>query len=177
MNITVYCGAATGNDPAYLQAAQELGEWIGRNGHTLVWGGGGTGLMGAVANAALAAGAPAIGVIPDFLLELETPPAGFTNYQVTTTMAERRTRMIELADAFVALPGGPGTLEELSEVMALIKLRRCAKPLILANINGYYEPLAATYQTMVDHGFIPAEILSHLQLASSIQDLTKLLSE
>lgn len=171
MNITVYCGAAAGNDPAFAQAARDLGAYIGRNGHTLVWGGGGTGLMGTVANAALNAGALAVGVIPDFLLELETPPTGFTNFEVTTNMADRRTRMIELGHAFVALPGGPGTLEEVSEIVALIKLNRMSKPLFLLNANGYFAPLMATYQAMVDHGFLQPHVLDHLQLVDSVDQL------
>lgn len=176
MNITVYCGANPGNDPAFALAARELGAWIGRSGHTLVWGGGGTGLMGAVATAALEEGGSAIGVIPDFLMELETPPAGFTNYQVTATMAQRRTRMIELADAFVALPGGPGTLEEISEIVSLLKLERLEKPLVLLNINGYFGSLVATYRTMVEQGFMPAALMERLQLADSAEQVIRMLS-
>lgn len=176
MNITVYCGAFSGNDPAFALAARELGTWIGSQGHILIWGGGGTGLMGQVATAALAAGGEAVGVIPDFLMEVETPPAGFSNYQVTTTMSERRTRMIQLADAFVALPGGPGTLEEISEIVSLLKLGRLDKPLILANINGYFNSLAATYQDMVDQGFMPASLMERMMLADSVEQSIALLS-
>ena len=176
MNITVYCGAFSGNDPAFALAARELGTWIGSQGHTLIWGGGGTGLMGQVATAALAAGGEAVGVIPDFLMEVETPPAGFCNYQVTTTMPERRTRMIQLADAFVALPGGPGTLEEISEIMSLLKLGRLDKPLVLVNINGYFNSLTATYQIMVEQGFMSEALMERLMLADSVEQAIAFLS-
>lgn len=175
MNVTVYCGAAFGDDPDYEKTARELGAWIVDRGHRLVWGGGATGLMGAVSLTVLKAGGEATGVIPEFLMEIERPPEGFENLEVVDTIATRRSRMIELGDAFIALPGGTGTLEEMSEVTSLLKLGVMDAPCVLLNVNGYYEPLMAAYDAMVEHGFMPAQARNRLVAASSIRELEELL--
>lgn len=175
MNVTVYCGAAAGDDPAYEKTAIELGIWIAKNGHHLVWGGGSTGLMGAVCNAMLDAGGTGTGVIPRFLLEIEQPPERPVTLEVVETMATRRARMIELGDVFVALPGGTGTLEELSEVTSLIKLKLKDTICILMNVNGYYDPLVATYDAMVEHGFMVSDVREKLVSVATVDEFEEIL--
>ncbi|MBQ3892464.1 MAG: TIGR00730 family Rossman fold protein [Mailhella sp.] len=153
MNITVYCGAHYGNDPAYAACARSLGAWIAASGYALVYGGGRVGLMGIVADAALAGGGKVYGVIPRFLVERETEHCGLTKLTVVETMAERKRIMLEQGDAYVALPGGSGTLEEISEVISLIRLNRLQKPCILFNACGFYDPLKLQLERMERDGF------------------------
>ena len=120
MNITVYLGASAGNDPAFLPAVQELGNWIGANGHALVYGGSKSGLMGALADSVLEAGGHVTGVEPSFFIEAEFQHDGIDDLIVTSDMAERKAKMIELGDAFIAFPGGTGTLEEIDEVKSAV---------------------------------------------------------
>ena len=141
MNITVYLGASVGNDPAFLPAVQELGNWIGANGHALVYGGSKSGLMGALADSVLEAGGHVTGVEPSFFIEAE-----FQH------MAERKAKMIELGDAFIAFPGGTGTLEEIAEVMSAVSLGHLDAPCILYNLGGYYNDLKALLEHMIDKG-------------------------
>ena len=141
MNITVYLGAAFGNDPCLQSEAEKLGAYIGQAGHTLVYGGSHNGLMGVLARSAKNNGARVIGVEPQFFID-----AGFVNddvdeLYVTQTMSERKNKMIELGDAFIAFPGGTGTLEEISEIMAKCALRHLSAPCILFDLNDYYEGL------------------------------------
>ena len=175
MNITVYCGSMTGNDPAYVETAQALGTWIGQNGHTLVFGGGGVGLMGALSDAVLEAGGKAHGVMPSFLVDREASRSGLTTLEVTDSMPERKNRMIELGDAFVALPGGPGTVEEISEIMSLKKLGRVSGPCILFSVDGYYDELAAVYDKMVVYGFATPVERAKLSVVSSLPELVQVL--
>ena len=144
MNITVYLGSAMGSDPKYLREVIRLGTWIGRNGHKLIYGGSRVGLMGELAEAVLQAGGEVICLQHDGINELI----------VTETMAERKAKMIELGDAFIAFPGGTGTLEEISEVMSQIRLGHNDKPCIVLNLDGYYEPLRAMLDTMVREDFL-----------------------
>ncbi len=117
MNITVYLGSEYGVNPLYIEKAAELGRWIGSNGHSLVYGGGNVGLMGVLADNVLASGGKVIGVIPDFFIEIEQQHNGLTELEVVPSMSERKKRMVELGDFFIAFPGGIGTLEEISEIM------------------------------------------------------------
>ena len=141
MNITVYLGANEGNDPSFRQAVEELGRWIGKSGNALVYGGSKSGLMGALAASALAAGAEVTGVEPEFFISESFQMEGLTELIVTKDIPERRTKMIELGDAFIAFPGGTGTLEEVSEVMSKLALKQIDAPCVLYNLNGYYEGL------------------------------------
>lgn len=181
MNITVYCGAKIGNNPAFASEAYALGAWMAREGHALVWGSGDTGLMGAVAEGVLENGGHAIGVIPRFLEDLETPfPTDFDGRLVkefTDDLAVRRTRMIDLGDAFVALPGGPGTLDEISEVIGFAKLDMMNRPIILMNVNGFYDTLVAFIDNMVVHGFIPQRVRDAVLVASSAAEVAALLEK
>ena len=154
MNITVYCGSNFGDNPHFEEAARNLGAWIARAGHTLVYGGSSVGLMGAVSRAAIEGGAPVIGVEPAFFLEAGVAQHDLTELFVCDTMGERKAKMIELGEAFIALPGGVGTLEEISEIMSLIRLGKTAAPCCFLNIGGYYDSLRAFVGTMLEQGFI-----------------------
>ncbi len=152
MHITVYLGASAGNDPAFLPAVQELGNWIGANGHALVYGGSKSGLMGALADSVLDAGGHVTGVEPSFFIEAEFQHDGIDDLIVTSDMAERKAKMIELGDAFIAFPGGTGTLEEIAEVMSAVSLGHLSAPCILYNLDGYYNDLKALLGHMIDKG-------------------------
>ena len=152
MNITVYLGANEGNDPKLKEAVRELGMWIGKSGNSLVYGGSKCGLMGELAESVLTAGGEATGVEPKFFIDAGYEYDALTRLIVTRDMAERKTKMIELGDAFIAFPGGTGTLEEISEVMSKVVLGHTDKPCIIYNLNGYYDHLRALLSEMVSHG-------------------------
>ena len=146
--LCVFCGSASGARADYAEAARAVGAEIGRRGWTLVYGGGRVGLMGALADAALAAGAPVVGVIPRFLFELEVAHPGLAALEVVATFAERKQRMGELSDAFLSLPGGVGTMDELFEAWSWTHARLQAKPSGLLNVAGYYDALLEFIGTM-----------------------------
>lgn len=170
-NIVVYCGSNLGENRAYYESAQETGTAIARRGSRLVYGGGRVGLMGTVADAALAAGGEVIGVIPVFLREKEMAHDGLTQLIETEDMASRRLKMIELADAFIALPGGLGTYEELFEVLSAAQLRLHEKPIGLVNSGGFFDPLLALMRQTAEHGFMPAANLSLLCVGDKPEDV------
>lgn len=153
-SICVYCGASAGHDPIYLEAAQALGAVFAREKVSLVYGGGGIGLMKAVADATLDAGGAVTGIIPDFLLARERAQVARHEVIVTRDMHERKRTMFERADAFVALPGGVGTLEELVEQMTWIQLGRHKKPLLLLNLKKFWDPLLTLFEHQRNEGFI-----------------------
>lgn len=152
--ICVFCGSSSGNDPRYLEAAQAMGRVLADRGLGLVYGGGSVGLMGAVADAALAAGAEVIGVIPRVLQIRELAHRSLTTLHVVDSMHQRKALMAELSDGFVALPGGMGTLEELSEVLTWAQLGLHARPVGLLDVAGYYRPLATFFDQAVTAGFL-----------------------
>jgi len=178
-SICVYCGSQPGHDPAFREAAQVLGRAMAENGIDLVYGGGTKGLMGAVADAVLANGGKAIGIIPEFLMNKEASEhdlGQLTELHVTRDMHERKHMMFERSDAFVTLPGGIGTLEEIVEIMTWAQLGRHIKPMVLANINGFWDPLNALIGHMREAGFIhtghlvrPLVIESAEQIVPAIQ--------
>ena len=175
--ICVYCGSSPGNDPAFLQAAREIGGLMAQRGHSLVYGGGNSGLMGVVADAVLAAGGQVVGVIPDNFVRQELAHKGLTKLHVVSTMHERKALMASLADGFLALPGGIGTLEEIAEVFVWTQLGLHTKPCALLNINGYYDPLVSFLTRMTDARFLRAEQLSQLIVAREpAEALDRLLS-
>jgi uncharacterized protein (TIGR00730 family) len=159
--ICVFCGSSPGRDPAYAEAARTLGRLIGEEGCTLVFGGGAVGLMGEVARAARDAGAPVIGILPAFLRELEPPLKSAEELIITPDLQQRKSRMLALADAFVILPGGLGTLDEYFEVITTTQLKVHAKPIILVDVGAYFAPLRALLDRVVAEGFARAEINSH----------------
>jgi uncharacterized protein (TIGR00730 family) len=152
--ICVYCGSSPGRDPAYARAAAAMGRTLAERGVGLVYGGGAVGLMGAVADAALAAGGEVCGVIPQALLDREIGHRGLTELRVVGSMHERKLLMAELAAGFVALPGGMGTLEELFEIYTWTQLGLQSKPLGLVNVHGYYDRLAAFLDHAVAERFV-----------------------
>ena len=153
-SLCVYCGSRPGSDLSHMDAARRLGEALGQRGWRLVYGGGRVGLMGAVADAALASGAEVIGVIPESLMRLEVGHQGLTELLVVKTMHERKQAMAERADAFVALPGGIGTFEELFEVWTWRHLGYHHLPIGLLDVKGYYEPLMSFLDRTVAEGFV-----------------------
>ena len=156
-SICVYCGSQPGDDPAYRQAAGILGRAMAENGIDLIYGGGTRGLMGAVADAVMSNGGKAVGIIPEFLMDKEASRqelGQLTELHVTRDMHERKHMMFERSDAFVTLPGGIGTLEEIVEIMTWAQLGRHTKPMVFANINGFWDPLNALIGHMRDAGFI-----------------------
>ena len=153
-SLCVYCGSRAGNHPEFAALAREVGTWIGRRGGRLVYGGGHNGLMGILADAALAAGAQVIGVIPKALVEKEWAHTGCTELHVVENMHDRKRIMAENADAFLALPGGIGTLEEFFEVWTWRQLGYHDKPVGLLNLNGFYDSLLVFLNSAVAGGFM-----------------------
>jgi len=153
-SICVYCGSKPGKEPAFAQLAAQVGTWIGAHGGQLVYGGGRNGLMGLVAEATLAAGGKVVGIIPRALVEKEWAHHGCTELHVVDTMHERKGLMAEKADAFLALPGGIGTFEELFEVWTWRQLGYHNKPVGILNALGYYDGLMAFIAEVVQHGFM-----------------------
>jgi uncharacterized protein (TIGR00730 family) len=163
--VAVYCGSSSGNNPAFLAEAIALGNAIAAAGFGLVYGGACVGLMGAVANAALSSGAEVIGVLPEILSGKEIAHASLTVLELVPTMHERKARMAELADAFLILPGGYGTFDELMEAVTWAQLGLHAKPCILINTSGYWNGLLTFLDSTVDAGFLKAENRQLLQVA------------
>ncbi len=170
-SVCVYCGSRDGLDPAHVQSAVDTGRLIGQQGWRLVYGGGSTGLMGQVANAALAAGAPVIGVIPERLIQRELGHGGVTQLHVVDSMHERKHLMAQHADAFVALPGGIGTLEEIFEIWTWRQLGYHAKPLGLLNVNGYYDDLLRFIDRSRDEAFLWPDVQQLLLVDDDIERL------
>ncbi len=177
MNIAVYLGASEGNDPSFREAARELGDWIGRSGNALVYGGSECGLMGAVARAALEAGAEVTGVEPQFFIDQGFEYRDITRLIVTPDMPQRKTKMIELSQAFIAFPGGTGTLEEITEVMTKTSLGHLHAPCIVYNLHGYYDELQALLAKMIDCGLSTPARQSCIRFARNIQDIERILDE
>jgi len=165
-SICVYCGSRPGGLGSYTQAAEAIGREIGRRGWQLVYGGGRAGLMGTVADAALASGAPVVGVIPQSLMQREVGHRGLSELHVVETMHERKLMMAQRSDAFIALPGGIGTFEELFEMWSWRQLGYHDKPLGLLNVDGYYDALLAFMQQTVNRGFVAAPQNDLLQVAT-----------
>jgi uncharacterized protein (TIGR00730 family) len=173
--ICVYCGSGPGNDPAYVKAAREFGEVLAKNRIGLVYGGGNVGLMGEIAHAVLAEGGKVTGIIPDFLVAREHAKGNVDHLIVTRDMHERKRKMFEHADAFVALPGGIGTLEEIVEQMTWAQLGRHKKPILLANINGFWDPLSALIDHMKRINFIREDLNFDLLVADRVADILPML--
>jgi uncharacterized protein (TIGR00730 family) len=171
LSVCVYCGSRFGASPAFLEAAQALGQAIAKRGWRLVYGGGNVGLMGATADAALAAGGHVVGVIPERLMNREVGHRGLTKLHVVQTMHERKRLMAELADAFIALPGGIGTLEELFEVWTWRHLGYHDQPMGLLNVGGFYDPLLAFMNHTREAGFIDDLQQAMLTVSADPQDL------
>ncbi|GAB4233019.1 MAG: TIGR00730 family Rossman fold protein [Methyloligellaceae bacterium] len=171
-NICVYCGSGTGNDPAFAQAARALGQDFAAAGIGLVYGGGTCGLMGEIARSVLKAGGHVTGIIPDFLQDRELAFRDAQELIVTRSMHDRKQLMFEKADAFVALPGGVGTLEELIEQLTWSQLGQHSKPMILANLQNYWEPLLEMIERMKQEAFIRTGLeLDLLHVVERVEDV------
>jgi len=170
-SLCVYCGSRPGNEPAFAEAAQSVGEWIGSRGGQLVYGGGRNGLMGIVAEATLAAGGRVVGIIPKALVEKEWAHQGCTELHVVDTMHERKRLMADRADAFLALPGGIGTFEEFFEVWTWRQLGYHDKPVGLLNVAGYYDGLMAFMRTGVEQQFMNHWQMDLIRVGSDIATL------
>lgn len=169
--ITVFCGSSSGKDEIYRQQAFLLGQTLAKQNIGLVYGGANIGLMGAVADGALAAGGEVIGVLPTFLRNIEIQHTGLTELILVDTMHQRKTKMDELSDGVIALPGGFGTLEEFFEILTWAQLGLHQKPMALLNINGYYDHLIAQVQRMVDDGLLKEVNQKMLLVATTIDDV------
>ena len=154
MNITVYCGASVGNNPTHQQATIELGKWIAQNNHTLVYGGGSAGLMGLIADTVLDHGGKVIGIMPTFLQEREIAHKRLTQLITVESMTERKLKMYELGEAYIALAGGLGTLEEISEMISWARIGKNDHPCIFFNSDNFYQPLQQFLRHMVNQGFL-----------------------
>ena len=175
--LCVYCGSNPGTDPAFVKTAQGFGKILAENGVRLVYGGGSIGLMGAVAGAMMKHGGAATGIIPEFLTAQERPLRRGQELIVTTDMHERKRTMFERADAFVALPGGLGTLEELVEQLTWVQLGRHKKPILIANIAGYWSPLLALIEHMRAVKFVPSALRVDYLVAKRVEEILPMLRE
>lgn len=173
--VAVYCGSRLGNSEVYEQAARELGLALAENGLGLVYGGASIGLMGAVADEVIQGGAQAVGVIPTFMLKHEIAHEQLTRLHLTDTMHTRKTVMAEYADAFITLPGGLGTLEEIMEIATWRQLYQHEKPMIILNINGFYDRMIEHLKYTADQGFMKQEDLERLVVCNTIGEAIDLL--
>nr|WP_289057002.1 TIGR00730 family Rossman fold protein [uncultured Psychrobacter sp.] len=173
--VAVYCGSRLGNHEVYEQAARELGLALAKNGMGLVYGGASIGLMGAVADEVVNGGAQAVGVIPTFMLKHEIAHNLLTRLHLTDTMHTRKTVMAEYADAFITLPGGLGTLEEIMEIATWRQLYQHEKPMIILNINGFYDRMIEHLAYTAEQGFMKQEDLARLVVCNTIGEAIEML--
>ena len=176
MNITVYLGANEGNDPRLRKSVEEFGAWIGSSGNALVYGGSKSGLMGAIADSVLQAGGEVTGIEPQFFIENELQHDGLTKLIVTKDMSERKAKMIELGDVFIAFPGGTGTLEEIAEVMSAVSLGHLSSPCILYNLDGYYNDLKALLGHMIDKGLSSPRRQQGIYFADDLREIASIIN-
>lgn len=171
MNLCVFCGSSTGSNPIYAQAARDLGQLISKTNSTLVYGGGNIGLMGILADEVLKSSGKVIGVIPDFLVKREVGHQGLTQLEIVSSMHERKKRMADLSDAFIAMPGGWGTLDELAEILTWKQLNLVQTQVGLLNINSFFDTLVDQMNKMVKEGFLLDSNLKELVIAENPSSL------
>lgn len=169
--LCVFCGSAAGKNPKYMELARELGEKMGERKIGLVYGGASIGLMGQVANSTLGTGAKVIGVIPESLTRLEIVHKGLTENHIVTGMHERKKMMYDFSDAFVAIPGGIGTMEEMCEILTWAQLKYHQKPCFILNTFGFYDALLAHLRHTYEEGFLKKEHLDLVQVVNSVDEL------
>ena len=175
MNITVYLGANEGKDPSLKTAVRELGTWIGESGSRLIYGGSKSGLMGELAESVLQAGGEVIGVEPQFFIDMEYQYDEITELIVTKDMTERKMKMIELGDVFIAFPGGTGTLEEIAEVMSKVSLKHLTAPCILYNLHDYYDGLQTLLRHMTEMGLSSPERQEGIYFAKDLSEIREII--
>src|SRR5271166_1770667 len=173
--ICVYCGSSPGTDPTFVEAARDFGKILAHGGIRLVWGGGSVGLMGAIASSVIEHGGAATGIIPEFLTAKERPRRLAQELIITRDMHERKSTMFDRADAFVAMPGGIGTLEELVEQLTWAQLGRHRKPILIANINGYWDPLLTLFAHMRERDFVPDSLSINFLVTERVEDILPVL--
>ncbi len=175
MYITVYLGANQGNNDRFKVAVEELGSYIGKRGDTLVYGGSRSGYMGVLADSALKSGGIVIGVEPQMFIDKDFQHSGISQLIVTKDMSERKSKMIELGEAFIAFPGGTGTLEEISEIMSMVSLELVDAPCILYNLDGYYDGLKELLDTMISYDLSSEERQKGIYFASNLDEIGEIL--
>lgn len=175
MNIAVYCAASQSNGSTFDERTEELGNWMAQKNHTLVYGGGNTGLMGVIASAVMQTGGEVIGVMPQFFVEREIAKKDITKLHIVETMSERKNKMIELSEAYIALPGGPGTLEEIAEVVSWVRVGQTNGICIFYNMEGYYDHLEAFFNQMVTTNLLSQEDRNQIYFAKSLEEIEKLI--
>ena len=175
MNIAVYCAASQSNVSTFYERTEELGNWIAKKSHTLVYGGGNTGLMGVVATSVMKLGGEVIGVIPQFFVEREIAKKDITKFHIVENMSERKNKMIELSEAYIALPGGPGTLEEIAEVVSWVRVGQTNGICIFYNMQGYYDHLEAFFNHMVTTKLLSKEDRKQIYFVKSLEEIEKLI--
>jgi uncharacterized protein (TIGR00730 family) len=171
MNICVFCGSSPGDNPIFGSIAETLGSELAKANFTLVYGGGNVGLMGILADAVLRKNGSVIGVIPDFLMKREVGHTGITRLEIVHSMHERKRRMAELSDAFVAMPGGWGTLDEFAEILTWTQLRLLDKPVFLLNPANFFAPLLDQMKVMVDQGFLKGQNYAAITTVDNAEEL------
>ena len=177
MNITVYLGANAGNEEIFSEAVCELGSWIGRSKNRLVYGGSKTGLMGRLAESVLRSQGEVIGVEAQFVMEQNVQMEELTQLIVTKDITERKTKMIELGDAFIAFPGGTGTLEEIAEIMSKVSLQQLEAPCIFYNLGGYYDSIRQFLEHMKAKGFSTDERQKYIYFARNLAEIQMILED
>lgn len=175
MNVCVFCGSGSGFNPVYSETARKLGLLLAHASVRLIYGGGNIGLMGIVADAVMEAGGKVTGVLPAFLLDREVGHRGITDLEVVKSMHQRKQRMADLSDAFIALPGGWGTLEELSEILTWKQLGLITQPIALLNTNRFFDPLLSQMRLMVQEGFLQPGNFDFLHVENTPEKLLSLL--
>lgn len=171
MNVCVFCGSGVGQDPVYAEAAEELAALFCETKTTLIYGGGNIGLMGILADEVLKNQGNVIGIIPDFLVQREVGHRGITRLEIVQSMHERKKRMADLADAFIAMPGGWGTLDELAEILTWKQLKLIHQPIGLLNTNSFFDPLIQQMKHMVNSGFLKEENFKDLEIQKTPHQL------
>jgi uncharacterized protein (TIGR00730 family) len=171
MNICVFCGSSKGHNTIYKDTAKELGELFAFQQHSLIYGGGNIGLMGILADAVLEKGGRVVGIIPDFLMQKEVGHTGLTELEIVHSMHERKKRMADLADAFIALPGGWGTLDETAEILTWKQLGLIQQPVGILNVNGFFDTLLQQMNLMVTEGFLNSANLNSVKVNTSPEQL------
>lgn len=177
MRVAIYCGSRMGNSPIYAEKAIELGTVLAQNGHDIVYGGSKIGLMGKVADAVLTAGREVIGVMPTHLQQREIAHASLTEIHFVDSMHTRKAKMVDLSDAFIALPGGAGTLDEYFEVFTWAQIGLHEKPVILFNVNGFYDALLEHFNRMIEEGFIDATQKSLIHVATTAEEILEIIQQ
>ncbi len=175
MNITVYLGSHCTNDLFLKESVKELGAWIGKNNHNLVYGGSKIGLMGMLANSVLDEGGLVFGVEPEFFIEDDFQHEGLTELIITEDLTKRKLKMIELGDAFIAFPGGTGTLDEISEIMTISALKHIDSPCIVYNVDGYYDSLKVLLEKMIEKGLSTKEKQERIYFPENILEIEEIL--